>query len=113
MSFPSSEILLAWNDPVEYEYEYEEDGGEISTSIPTNTRGRCSPATGERMVVGIDAGMGSTMNNVIEMPGSANGVYEVMVMEPRSLKPQAIQALQEAQVGGAKPDDDGSDTGSG
>jgi len=37
------------------------------------------------------------MNNVIEMPGPANSIYEVMVMEPRSFEemPQAIQARRE------------------
>lgn len=37
------------------------------------------------------------MSNVIGMPGAANGISEVVVMEPRSFEemPQAIQALRE------------------
>ena len=37
------------------------------------------------------------MSNVIGMPGAANGLSQVMVMEPRSFEemPQAIQALRE------------------
>lgn len=40
---------------------------------------------------------GTSMNNVIGMPGSGNRTYEVIVMEPRSFEemPQAIQALRE------------------
>lgn len=41
--------------------------------------------------------IGSTMNNVIGMPGVTNGFSEVLVMEPRTFEemPQAIQALRE------------------
>jgi len=41
--------------------------------------------------------IGSTMNNVIGMPGVNNGYSEVLVMEPRTFEemPQAIQALRE------------------
>lgn len=41
--------------------------------------------------------IGSTMNNVIGMPGVSNSFSEVIVMEPRSFEemPQAIQALRE------------------
>lgn len=41
--------------------------------------------------------IGSTMNNVIGMPGVNNGFSEVLVMEPRTFEemPQAIQALRE------------------
>ncbi len=49
---------------------------------------------------GADTGMNTNlkgMNNVIGMPGAANGISEVMVMEPRSFEemPQAIQGLRE------------------
>ena len=96
--------FVGLNDPVDYEYEYEEDGDGARNTYqqehPQTTpeedarqrrRGR------ERIVVGTDVGMGSPMNNVIEMPGPANNTYEVMVMEPRSFEemPQAIQALRE------------------
>jgi len=49
------------------------------------------------------------MNN--EMPGP-HSIYEVMVMEPRSLKKcLSDSSIARAQVGGAKPDDDGSGSG--
>lgn len=49
---------------------------------------------------GTDTGMNTNlkgMNNVIGMPGAANGISEVVVMEPRSFEemPQAIQSLRE------------------
>jgi cell division inhibitor SepF len=96
--------FVGLNDPVEYEYEYEEDGdGERNIyqqqhPQPTPEEdARQRRRVRERMTIGTDAGMGATMNNVIEMPGPANSIYEVMVMEPRSFEemPQAIQALRE------------------
>lgn len=41
--------------------------------------------------------MNSGMSNVIGLPGAANGISEVVVMEPRTFEemPQAIQALRE------------------
>lgn len=41
--------------------------------------------------------MGSPVSNVIGMPGAANGMSEVMVMEPRTFEemPQVIRALRE------------------
>ena len=40
---------------------------------------------------------GTTLSNVIGMPGAVNGISEVVVMEPRSFEemPQVIQALRE------------------
>ena len=96
--------FVGLNDPVDYEYEYEEDGDgarntyqqEHPQATPEEDA-RQRRRVRERIVVGTDAGMGSPMNNVIEMPGPANNTYEVMVMEPRSFEemPQAIQALRE------------------
>jgi cell division inhibitor SepF len=95
--------FVGLNDPVEYEYEYEEDGDgyrngyeqEHPQSTPEEDI-RQRRRVRER-IVATDAGVGSTMNNVIGMPGSANSIYEVIVMEPRSFEemPQAIQALRE------------------
>ena len=96
--------FVGLNDPVDYEYEYEEDGDGARNNYqqehpqPTPEEdARQRRRVRERIVVGTDAGMGSPMNNVIEMPGPANNTYEVMVMEPRSFEemPQAIQALRE------------------
>ena len=96
--------FVGLNDPVDYEYEYEEEGDgarnnyqqEHPQATPEEDA-RQRRRVRERIVVGTDAGMGSPMNNVIEMPGPANNTYEVMVMEPRSFEemPQAIQALRE------------------
>lgn len=95
--------FVGLNDPVEYEYEYEEDGDgyrngyeqEHPQSTPEEDI-RQRRRVRER-IIATDAGVGSTMNNVIGMPGSANSIYEVIVMEPRSFEemPQAIQALRE------------------
>lgn len=95
--------LVGLNDPVEYDDEYEEDGEgyrnvyqqEQPQPIPEDD-GR-QRRVRERVTVGTDVGMGAKMNNVIGMPGPANSMYEVVVMEPRSFEemPQAIQALRE------------------
>jgi cell division inhibitor SepF len=98
--------FVGLNEPVDYEYEYDEMDGEeyqtlyqeeniqpVQEEEPRNRR----RFTRERSVVGSEAGMGSIMNNVIGMPGAVNGMSEVVVMEPRSFEemPQAIQALRE------------------
>ena len=76
----------------EYQEIYQEDNGAIAateTEEPQTRRTRERPtalrATSE------------TMSNVIGMPNAANGLSQVMVMEPRSFEemPQAIQALRE------------------
>ena len=96
--------FVGLNDPVDYEYEYEEEGDgarnnyqqEHPQATPEEDAQKRRRVR-ERIVVGTDAGMGSPMNNVIEMPGPANNTYEVMVMEPRSFEemPQAIRALRD------------------
>ncbi len=117
------------NEPVEYEYEYDEevDGqqyrnvyqqqpavsslttGETTgrTTRPNRLRERAMASTNSGIVnpsntsVSMNTesptGIGSVMNNVIGMPGSLNGISEVVVMEPRSFEemPQAIRALKE------------------
>ena len=95
--------FVGLNDPVEYEYEYEEDGDGERNAYQQQPQPiaeedvRQRRRLRERMTVGTDTEMGTTMNNVIEMPSPTNGVYEVMVMEPHSFEemPQAIQALRE------------------
>ena len=117
------------NEPVEYEYEYDEevDGqqyrnvyqqqpavsslstGETSgrNTRPSRLRERAMSTTNSGIVSPLNTsvsmntesptGIGSVMNNVIGMPGSLNGISEVVVMEPRSFEemPQAIRALKE------------------
>ncbi len=108
--------FVGLNDPVEYEeYEYEEapDAEEYQNlyreqhpqqppapvAMPeedSRVRRRLrerSPLTASELGLGGSV----SMNNVIGMPGAANGISEVVVMEPRSFEemPQAIQALRE------------------
>lgn len=95
--------LVGLNDPVEYDDEYEEDGEGYRNAYqqeqpqPTPEDDGRQRRVRERVAVGTDVGMGAKMNNVIGMPGPANSMYEVVVMEPRSFEemPQAIQALRE------------------
>ena len=97
--------FVGLNEPVEYEYEYEEMDGaepyqnEYQAEPPQPTQeeeNRNRRRMRERVAMTSEAGMRPTMNNVIGMPG-ANGLSEVVVMEPRSFEemPQAIQALRE------------------
>ncbi|NDJ19486.1 cell division protein SepF [Myxacorys almedinensis A] len=108
---------------MDYEYEYDEMDGQdyqtlyqdetpVSAPVPAmedetrarraTNRFRDSEASlrGNRAaVMGSETTgvVGTTMNNVIGMPGATNGISEVVVMEPRTFEemPQAIQALRE------------------
>jgi cell division inhibitor SepF len=90
----------------DYEYEYAEVDGEeyrnlyqeenpqpvVQEEEPRRRRAR------ERSIMSNESGVGSTaMNNVIGMPGAANGMSEVVVVEPRTFEemPQVIRALRE------------------
>lgn len=104
--------LVGLNQPVDYEYEYDEMEREGYQNLyqeqnapapapeerPNRSRLRDqrlgTPGTG---IMASGTGIGSTMNNVIGLPGAANGISEVVVMEPRSFEemPQAIQGLRE------------------
>lgn len=99
--------FVGLNEPVEYEYEYEDDGEayqnlyqqeqQVQAPQPEEERPPRRRVR-ERTGVGSEAGIGSnSMNNVIGMPGSVNGLSEVAVIEPRSFEemPQVIQALRE------------------
>ena len=100
--------FVGFNDPVEYDYEYEDvDGGDTYQNLyqeehpqPTPEEERRNRRRVRERPIGVasESGIGSTaMNNVIGMPGASNGISEVVVMEPRSFEemPQAIQALRE------------------
>jgi cell division inhibitor SepF len=101
--------FVGLNEPVEYEYEYEDDGDAYQNLYQQEQQVQPAPPpveedrsarrrVRERTSVVSEAGMGSTsMNNVIGMPGSVNGISEVAVIEPRSFEemPQVIQALRE------------------
>jgi cell division inhibitor SepF len=97
--------FVGFNDPADYEYEYAEMDGEEYQNLyqEENTQ----PAVAEeeprrrrmrdRAMLSTESGVGSTMSNVIGMPGAVNGMSEVVVMEPRTFEemPQAIRALRE------------------
>jgi cell division inhibitor SepF len=99
--------FVGLNEPVEYEYEYEDMDGDAYQNIyqqeqpvqaPVEEERPSRRRMRERSVVGSDTGMGTaSMNNVIGMPGAVNGLSEVVVIEPRSFEemPQVIQALRE------------------
>jgi len=83
-------------DAQEYQNIYKEDNPQPEVEEVPQPRRRLR----ERPEMGIDpqtAGAAAPMNNVIGMPGAANSMSEVVVMEPRSFEemPQAIQALRE------------------
>ncbi len=100
--------FVGLNDPIDYEYEYDEMEGSDYQSLYQEEH-PAAPAVEEeprrrrvrdRSVMSTDLGtpgVGSTMNNVIGLPGAMNGMSEVMVLEPRSFEemPQAIRALRE------------------
>ncbi len=76
----------------EYQGLYQEENGAIAQEPeePQARRTRERPTTSLRS-------NSDGLSNVIGMPGAANGLSQVMVMEPRSFEemPQAIQALRE------------------
>jgi cell division inhibitor SepF len=104
--------FVGFNDQVDYEYEYDEmDGQEyqdlyqeesaapVAEEQPSRRRFRDRGVTAESGLVagGLGGGIGGGSSNVIGMPGAANGVSEVVVLEPRSFEemPQVIIALRE------------------
>ncbi len=104
--------FVGFNEPVEYEYEYDETDGEdyqglyqqeqaqqLSSEEPRARRSRYRdrPIMTEPTTVGTQTMNAASMSNVIGMPGAVNGISEVVVMEPRSFEemPQVIQALRE------------------
>ena len=121
--FSKLKDFVGLNEPVEYEYDYDEMEGEQYQSVypsqqqtpaavpvqeenrsnrrlrnrASTTAARTASTTGTTGVVQQESGMGSVMNNVIGMPGALNGMSEVVVLEPHTFEemPQAIRALRE------------------
>ncbi|MBW4658627.1 MAG: cell division protein SepF [Drouetiella hepatica Uher 2000/2452] len=103
--------FVGLNDPVDYEYEYAEVDGEEYRNLyqeehpqPVQPqqeeeprRRSASSRLRDRSILSSEVNMGSPVSNVIGMPGAANGMSEVMVMEPRTFEemPQVIRALRE------------------
>lgn len=98
--------FVGFNEPVDYEYEYDEmDGQEyqdlyrdepvpVAQEDDSRSRRRLRDRTS---FVGADVSPVSAVSNVIGMPGTSNGLSEVVVIEPRTFEemPQVIQALRE------------------
>lgn len=99
--FTKLKDFVGLNEPVEYEYEYDEMDGQdyqnlyqeehpqpVQEEEPRRRRMR------DRAPLATES---SGMSNVIGMPGAVNGMSEVVVMEPRTFEemPQAIRALRE------------------
>jgi cell division inhibitor SepF len=91
------------NDQVDYEYEYDEmDGQEYQDLYQEEVAPAQEDNASRRRLRVQETGaaptsLATSMSNVIGMPGSANGISEVVVLEPRSFEemPQVIQALRE------------------
>lgn len=95
------------NEQIDYDYDYDEmDGQEyqdlyqeevapVQEDVTSRRRFRDRPLAQDAGATG--AGLSTSMSNVIGMPGSTNGISEVVVLEPRSFEemPQVIQALRE------------------
>lgn len=96
--------FVGLNDPVDYEYEYDEMDGEEYQNLyqeenahPVQEEEPRRRRLRERAMLSTEPGTTPTMSNVIGMPGAVNGMSEVVVMEPRTFEemPQAIRALRE------------------
>ncbi|MFN5855380.1 MAG: cell division protein SepF [Pseudanabaenaceae cyanobacterium] len=101
--FTKLKDFVGLSEEQEYEYEYDEASTreyqelyqEENTPAPAaeETQPRRNRERSSFRPSANNEGLG----NVIGMPGAANGLSQVMVMEPRSFEemPQAIQALRE------------------
>jgi cell division inhibitor SepF len=97
--------FVGFNDPADYEYEYDEMEGQDYQHLYQEEHTQQQPLADdeprrrrlrERVTMATEA-PASPMGNVIGMPGAINGMSEVVVMEPRTFEemPQAIRALRE------------------
>ena len=98
--------FVGFNESVDYEYEYDEmDGQEyqdlyrdeaapVVQEDDSRSRRRLRDRTS---LIGTEVSPVSPVSNVIGMPGTSNGLSEVVVIEPRTFEemPQVIQALRE------------------
>ena len=101
--FTKLKDFVGLSEAQEYEYEYDEASGREYQDIYQEDNGAIAPEPEEpqaRRTRERPTALRATsenMSNVIGMPGAANGLSQVMVMEPRTFEemPQAIQALRE------------------
>jgi cell division inhibitor SepF len=99
---------VEFNEPANTQIEYsamegleEQNLSRAEPSQPKSLKEGCNcRQLPEQGAVGASAEIRSTSNKVIAMFGAANGISQVVVMEPRSFAemPQAIQALRERKV---------------
>jgi cell division inhibitor SepF len=102
--------FVGLNEQVEYEYYEEEPETEPGSyhnlyqeenpqtpPAPASVQNRRWQEPMTTMSNDIASGSKPTMGNVINMPGSINGISEVLVLEPRTFEemPEAIKALRE------------------
>ena len=102
--------FVGFNESVDYEYEYDEmdgqeyqglyqdDASAVTAAAPAQEEeSRSRRLRNRSSLVGTEVSTVNTVNNVIGMPGAANGISEVVVIEPRTFEemPQVIQALRE------------------
>ncbi|WP_264325122.1 cell division protein SepF [Romeriopsis navalis] len=96
------------NEQVDYEYEYDEMDGQEYQDLyqedaapvqedSSRRRLREQRPLAQEAAATNASSLATSMSNVIGMPGSVNGISEVVVLEPRSFEemPQVIQALRE------------------
>ncbi|MFN5726905.1 MAG: cell division protein SepF [Pseudanabaena sp.] len=101
--FTKLKDFVGLSEAQEYEYAYDEASSREYQDIYQEDNGAIAPEPEEpqaRRTRERPTALRATsenMSNVIGMPGAANGLSQVMVMEPRSFEemPQAIQALRE------------------
>jgi cell division inhibitor SepF len=98
--------FVGFNESVDYEYEYDEMDGQEYQNLYQDENAVVAQEDDSRSrrrlrdrssLVSTDVTTVSTVNNVIGMPGTSNGLSEVVVIEPRTFEemPQVIQALRE------------------
>jgi cell division inhibitor SepF len=98
--------FVGFNESVDYEYEYDEmDGQEYqdlyrdeAPPVVQEDDSRSRRRLRDRIPLGsTEVSPVNTASNVIGMPGTSNGLSEVVVIEPRTFEemPQVIQALRE------------------
>jgi cell division inhibitor SepF len=98
--------LVGFNESVDYEYEYDEMDGQEYQNLYQDDNAVVAQEDDSRSrrrlrdrssLVSAEVSSVNTVNNVIGMPGTSNGLSEVVVIEPRTFEemPQVIQALRE------------------
>ena len=101
--FTKLKDFVGLSEAQEYEYEYDEVSSNEYQGLYQEENGAIAPESEETQVRRTRErrtelrSPPENMSNVIGMPGAANGLSQVVVMEPRSFEemPQAIQALRE------------------